>query len=152
MSHDLEILPQKGLGNIVFNNSIDVTVQKLGQPDHIEEIDGLDDENSMAYFYDKYHLIAFFEGLDNMVLTILETKDPNITLFGEKVFDLDENEIHKLMKDHGYEEIDTEMVTWGGKRISFEEANMDFYFENDKLTAINWGCFLGEERNTPSKN
>ena len=152
MAYDLEIFPQKGLGDIVFHSSIDYTVQKLGQPDHIEEIDGLDDENSMAYFYDKYHLIAFFEGFDNKVLSILETKDPNIILFGEKVFDMDEIGIDKLMKEHGYEEIATEILTWGGKRISFEEANMDFYFENDKLTAINWGCFYCEEKNTPSQN
>ena len=152
MAQNLEILPQRGLGDILFNKSIDRTVQKLGQPDHIEEIDGLDDENSMAYFYDKYHLIAFFEGFDNMVLSILETKNPDVTLFGEKVFDMDEIGIHKMMKDHGYEEIDSEILTWGGKRISFEEANMDFYFENSKLTAINWGCFVCEEKNTPSQN
>jgi len=152
MAQNLEILPQRGLGDILFSKSIDRTVQKLGQPDHIEEIDGLDDENSMAYFYDKYHLIAFFEGFDNMVLSILETKNPDVTLFGEKVFDMDEIGIHKMMKDHGYEEIDSEILTWGGKRISFEEANMDFYFENSKLTAINWGCFVCEEKDTPSRN
>lgn len=152
MTHNLAILPQKGLGDILFNSSIDRTVQTLGKPDHIEEIDGLDDENSMAYFYHKHHLIAFFEGFDKMVLTILETKNPDVTLFGKKVFNLDEIGIHQLMKAHGYEEIDTELLTWGGKRISFEQANMDFYFENDKLTAINWGCFVCEEKNTPSQN
>lgn len=152
MAHNFEILPKKGFRDILFNSTIDTIVQKLGQPDHIEEIDGLDDENSMAYFYNKYHLIAFFEGFDTMVLTIMETKNPDTTLFGEKVFNMDEIEIYKLMKDQGYEEIDSEILTWGGKRISFEEANMDFYFEDNKLTAINWGCFVCEEMNTPSQN
>ncbi|MDZ7775094.1 MAG: hypothetical protein U5L09_05500 [Bacteroidales bacterium] len=44
------------------------------------------------------------------------------------------------MKQNGFEELDTEMLTWGGQRLSFEDANMDFYFEDDKLTAVNWGC------------
>ena len=93
----------------------------------------------MAYIFDNQNLIAFFEGSDSLLLTILETKDPQVTLYGKKIFEMDESAIRKLMKLNGFEELDTEMLTWGGQRLSFEDANMDFYFEDDKLTAINWG-------------
>jgi hypothetical protein len=43
------------------------------------------------------------------------------------------------MINQGFKEIDAENLPWGGKRISFEDANIDFYYEDDKLTAINWG-------------
>jgi|AntRauTorcE11898_2_1112593.scaffolds.fasta_scaffold01345_4 hypothetical protein len=139
MIHSKEIRPQAGFGDLEFNSSIDYTVQKLGQPDHIEVLETMDDESSMAYIFDNQNLIAFFEGSDSLLLTILETKDPQVTLYGKKIFEMDESAIRKLMKLNGFEELDTEMLTWGGQRLSFEDANMDFYFEDDKLTAINWG-------------
>jgi hypothetical protein len=73
------------------------------------------------------------------VLTILEIKDPAAVLFDRKVFEMDEFQIQDLMINQGFKEIDAENLPWGGKRISFEDANIDFYYEDDKLTAINWG-------------
>ncbi|MDZ7775093.1 MAG: hypothetical protein U5L09_05495 [Bacteroidales bacterium] len=87
MIHSKEIRPQTGFGDLEFNSSIDYTVQKLGQPDHIEELETMDDESSMAYIFDNQNLIAFFEGSDSLLLTILETKDPEVTLYGKKIFD-----------------------------------------------------------------
>lgn len=139
-----EIKIKQGYGSLFFGSSIDFAVNILGIPNQIEELEGLEDDTSMAYMYDDSHLIAFFEGIDNKILTILETKDPDSTLYGEKVFKLNEIEIHRLMKDRGFHELETEMLTWGGKRITFEDANIDFYFENDKLTSVNWGMMPEE--------
>lgn len=136
-----DIKPKAGFGALEFNSSIDYAVNMLGQPDHIEELEGFDDERSMAYIYNNQNLIAFFEGLHSMVLTILETKDPEVTLFGQKVFDMEESAIHELMKANGYVEKDIEETSWGGRRVSYEDADMDFYFGEVKLNAINWGCF-----------
>lgn len=144
MITDKEIKISKGLDGLQFGKSIDYTVQQLGQPDHIEELEGMDEENSIAYIYDDLHLILFFEGIYDRFLTIIETKDPETTLFGQKVFEMDEIAIHKLMKDNQYEELDTEVLTWGGKRVSFEDANIDFYFEDNQLSAVNWGAFITE--------
>lgn len=139
-----EIKIKQGYGSLFFGSSIDFAVNILGIPNQIEELEGLEDDTSMAYMYDDSHLIAFFEGIDNKILTILETKDPDSTLYGEKVFKLNEIEINRLMKDKGFHELETEMLTWGGKRITFEDANIDFYFENDKLTSVNWGMMPEE--------
>jgi hypothetical protein len=132
---------KKGLGNLQFGIDIDEMVKLLGQPDHIEEFEAFDNGTSMAYMYDQLNLVAFFEGIDNKVLTILETKDPAAVLFDRKVFEMDEFQIQDLMINQGFKEIDAENLPWGGKRISFEDANIDFYYEDDKLTAINWGIF-----------
>lgn len=144
MITDKEIKINKGLDGLQFGKSIDFTVQKLGQPDHIEELEGMDEENSIAYIYDEMHLIVFFEGINDRFLTIIETKDPESTLFGQKIFEMDEVEVHQLMKENNFEELETEVLTWGGKRVSFEDANIDFYFEDNKLSAVNWGTFITE--------
>ena len=31
------------------------------------------------------------------------------------------------------------MHEWGEKRVTYEDLNIDFYFENNKLAAINYG-------------
>ncbi len=139
-----EIKIRQGYGALRFGSTIDLAVNILGSPDQIEELEGLDDDVSMAYMYDENHLVAFFEGIDNKVLTILETRDPDSRLFGQSVFKMNEIEIHRLMKDKGFQELETEILTWGGKRMTFEDANVDFYFENDKLASVNWGMMLDE--------
>jgi len=139
-----EIKIRQGYGSLHFGSSIDFAVNVLGTPDHIEELEGLGDDVSMAYMYDDNHLVAFFEGIDSKVLTILETRDPDSILFGRQVFKMDEIEIHQMMKEKGFQELETEMLTWGGKRISFEDANVDFYFEDDKLASVNWGMIPDE--------
>ena len=147
ISNNIKI--KQGYGSLLFGATIDHAVKVLGRPSYIEEIEGLDDDTTMAYMYDDAYLVAFFEGIDNKVLTIMETRDPDATLFGKQVFKFNEIEIHQLMKDKGYQELETEMLTWDGKRMTFEDGNIDFYFENDQLTSVNWGIMYGED-NFPS--
>ena len=51
------------------------------------------------------------------------------TLFGQPIFDLEEKEIVKLMVDNNYFEQDVDIEAWGERRISFNEGNIDFFFE-----------------------
>ena len=44
-----------------------------------------------------------------------------------------EKEIVKLMVDNQYYEQDVDTEDWGERRVSFNEGNIDFYFDNDKL-------------------
>jgi len=43
------------------------------------------------------------------------------------------------MKAHNYLLTDTEIQDWGEKRLSFDDAGLDCYFENGKLVSINFG-------------
>ena len=43
------------------------------------------------------------------------------------------------MKQHNYILTDTEKQDWGEKRLSFDEAGLDCYFENGRLSSINFG-------------
>jgi hypothetical protein len=43
------------------------------------------------------------------------------------------------MKSHTFQLSDTEQQEWGEKRLSFDEAGLDCYFENNKMISINFG-------------
>lgn len=71
--------------------------------------------------------------------------NPEISLFGEKVFELSENEIIDLMKKNGYNDIDTDIEENGEKRLSFEDGMIDFFFDDDSLLAVNWGVLVNDQ-------
>ena len=52
---------------------------------------------------------------------------------------MNEIEIIKLFKENNFEVTDSEKHEWGEKRVSFDEALVDLYFENGKLQSINFG-------------
>ena len=58
------------------------------------------------------------------------------TLFGKKVFEMGEKEIVKLMVDNQYFEQDVDNEDWGERRVTFNEGNIDFYFDNDDLLSV----------------
>ncbi len=60
-------------------------------------------------------------------------------LWGHKIFELNEKQIIDLFKSKGISDFETELHEWGEKRLSFDEANIDFYFEKSKLCSINYG-------------
>ena len=51
-----------------------------------------------------------------------------------------------LLTNKGYKDIDTETHEWGEKRVSFDDAQVDFYFENGELISVNYGIFLDQPR------
>ena len=78
------------------------------------------------------------------MVACFETENEAATLYGKKVFDLKKADVIKLMKDNGYKEVEEETED-GELRVSFEEAMIDFFFEDDKMTAISWGVLVDEQ-------
>jgi hypothetical protein len=142
----LEIKPLEGFGELEFGATKEEVFAFLGEPDE-EEIFTDDEEGDtlVCHFWGKA-VSAFFENLTEPVLNNLETDNPDTTLFGKPVFAMKEAEVKKLMKANGYTEIDEEMMESeefdNEKRVSFDEAMVDFFFEDDLLTAVSWGVFL----------
>jgi hypothetical protein len=69
----------------------------------------------------------------------VEIDNADTVLWGQKIFDQKEKQIIELFKAKGITKFDSEQHEWGEKRISFDEANIDFYFEKNKLVSINYG-------------
>lgn len=143
MIEDFKIEPLKGYGNLHFGMLIDDVVEVLGQPTNQEEIESAyeDDSHVVVLDYEDNDLSIYFEGNNSMQLSNFYTFNEKSELFGSKVFDLNKDEIVELMKQNGYEEFveDNE----DGDCITYEDLNLDFYFDDNKLVEIFWECHRG---------
>jgi hypothetical protein len=142
----LEIKPLEGFGELEFGATKDEVFEYLGKPDEDEVFtDEEEGDTLVCHFWGKA-VSAFFENLTDPVLNNLETDNPDATLFGKLIFTMKEDEVKQLMIANGFTEIDEEVMESeefdNEKRVSFDEAMVDFFFEEELLTAISWGVFL----------
>lgn len=135
-----EIQLKKGLNDLPFGATTNDAKAMFGDPTEIEvlEKDTEDDPDTELWYYDDESFSLFFEGEPGLVLTSIEINNQETTLFGQKIFKMDEDQIIDLMKENGYNEMYTEDEEWGEKLLSFEDALIDFYFEDQKLVTVNW--------------
>lgn len=146
MMKDFTIMPLKGYGEIPFGMTLDDAVKKLGMPDFYEELSDMEEtgNRSIYYEYDELETNIYFEGVTKSVVACFETENEAATLYGKQVFELNKDEVVKLMKDNGFKELEEE-VEDGELRVSFEDAMVDFFFEGDKISAVSWGVLVDEQ-------
>lgn len=140
-----EIKPKEGFGDLKFGITSDQLTTMLGDPEDVETFDDDGDFKTTILNYWDMGISAFFEGMDNAVLSCLETDIPDATLYGKMVFDLDEDEIITLMEEHGFELAETEDDPDGERRLSYDDALIDFFFHEGELVAVNWGVLVNEK-------
>ena len=146
MMNDFTIVPLKGYGEIPFGMTLDETVKLLNMPDFYEELSDMEEtgNRSIFYEYDDIQTNIYFEGITKSVVACFETENVEATLYGKKVLDLSKDEIIQLMKAQGFKELEEETED-GELRVSFEDALIDFFFEDDKMTAVSWGVLVDEQ-------
>lgn len=135
---EMNIDIKKGLGSLRFHTPIEEVVALMGQPTKVETIDNVIDETTTIMRYEALRLTLFFEG-ENPQLECIDISNPNSRLFEQTIFDLNERAITNLMVKYNYTEQDVDTESWGERRISFPEGNIDFYLDNDKLVSISFG-------------
>ena len=142
------IEPLKGYGEIPFGMTLDEAVKMLGMPNFYEELNDMEEtENRSIYYeYDDLQTNIYFEGITKSVVACFETENENATLYGKKVFDLDQKAVIEMMKAKGFNELEQEAED-GELRISFEDALIDFFFDEEGLTAVSWGVLVDDQGN-----
>ncbi|HOI32712.1 MAG: hypothetical protein PHG67_11275 [Bacteroidales bacterium] len=137
-----DILPLKGYGELLFGESIDLIIQKTGEADQMDQIEGAE-AGSMVLSYNQPEMALFFEGYGTSILAYIETRDKEALLFGKQIFLLNKSAIINLMAVGGYDEyvIDYED---GNQVLTYDIAMIDFYFDKDQLLAVSWGVLLDE--------
>ena len=143
---DFTIEPLKGYGEIPFGMTLDDAVKLLDPPDFYEELNDMEEtgNRSIYYEYDAIKTNIYFEGITKSVVACFETENEAATLYDKKVFDLKKDEVVKLMKANGFKETEEEDED-GELRVSFEDAMIDFFFDEDKMTAVSWGVLVDEQ-------
>ena len=148
MMKDFTIMPLKGYGEIPFGMTLDDAVKLLNMPDFYEELNDMEEtgNRSIFYEYDDIQTNIYFEGITKSVVACFETENENATLYGKKVFELKKDEVIQLMKAQGFKELEEETED-GELRVSFEDALIDFFFEDNALTAVSWGVLVDDQGN-----
>ncbi|MBR4561102.1 MAG: hypothetical protein IKO23_04200 [Bacteroidales bacterium] len=146
MMKDFTIMPLKGYGEIPFGMSLDETVKLLGMPEFYEELSDMEEtgNRSIYYEYEELETNIYFEGITKSVVACFETENQEATLYEKPVFDLTKEEIIDLMKKQGFKELEEETED-DELRVSFEDALIDFFFDEDGLTAISWGVLVDDQ-------
>lgn len=142
------IEPLKGFGEIPFGMALDDAVKKLGNPNFYEELSNMEEtgNRSIFYEYDDIETNIYFEGITKSVVACFETENEDAVLYGTKVFGLSRAEVIVLMQDNGFKELEEEDED-GEHRVSFEDAMIDFFFDDNKMTAVSWGVLVDDQGN-----
>ena len=138
--------PLKGYGEIPFGMTLDDTVKLLNMPDFYEELSDIEETGNRSIFYEYQEIQTniYFEGITKSVVACFETENKAATLYGKKVFELEKGEVINLMKANGFKELEEENED-DEMRVSFEDALIDFFFEDETLTAVSWGVLVDEQ-------
>lgn len=144
---ELDVRIFEGLGKIDFGIRTEEMIELLGEANSAEEItDDDDDEQTIMYTYEDMLTSFFISGEGKkMILISCDTENPDVTLFGEKIFSYTEEQIIKLFADKDFVTYEMEVEEWGETRLSFPELLVDFYMEDKKVMSLTWGFRYDEE-------
>ena len=145
VTHPIEIKPGEGFGKLRFGASMDDVEKSLGKAEDIEKLEEVEDYKNIIWHYWSRGYSLFFDVMRKQTFTCVEIDNHDAILWGEKIFEMNEKEIIVLFKSKGYSQLDTEKHEWGEKRLSFDDALIDFYFEDGILVSVNYGVF-GEDK------
>lgn len=139
MNVPLEIKPGIGLSDLLFGASVIESETVFGKPEEVDLLDEVEDSHSTVLHYWANGFSLFFDEANHRLFCCVEIDNADTILWGQKIFDQKEKQIIELFKAKGITKYESEQHEWGEKRISFDEANIDFYFEKNKLVSINYG-------------
>ncbi len=149
MKNVLDIKPLHGFGSLKFGATQKDVEAVLGPPQETETIDveGEIHEVEVWSYYELGHAVYFEKELNNVV-TNFETDNAEASMFGQQVFELDQNGIIELMKKNGFDDHEVEDDPELDERIVFfNDAHMQFVFDNGRLGLVSWAVAMDEEEN-----
>lgn len=140
MSFTPQINLLKGFGSLSFGLTIYDAEKAYGKPNEVQVLTDeiLETSCTVLHYWDSGFSL-FFDNKNLKKFSSVEVDHKHTLLFGKKIFELTEQQIIELMKQHDYDLTDSEQQEWGEKRLSFDDAGLDCYFENSKLSSINFG-------------
>ncbi len=159
MESNKEIKVGVGLGLIKFGWSKEKLIELLGEPDEKESV-GYPVSEDEELFTESWHYddpeisVSFDEDFDgSWRLGTIAVSSEEFTFNGQTVVGLDKTKFEKMIPAFGLGEFITEDLSTDEspniKLISFEENSINFWFEADVLTEVQWGPLFDEEEENP---
>lgn len=146
MKFNSQINLLKGYCSLNFGLHVADAELIFGKPEEVQVLDDpiLETSCTVLHYWDSGFSL-FFDNKNYKRFSSVEVDNNETELFGERVFSLNEQQLIDLMKRNNFSLSDSEHQDWGEKRLSFDDAGLDCYFENGHLVSINFG--LVEEPN-----
>lgn len=133
----LEIKPLIGFSDLLFGSSMTDAQQLFGIPEDTQLMDDLEDYKATVWHYWENGFTLFFDEQNGQLFSCVEISNKDVIIWGHKIFGFNEKQIIDLFKTKGIAEYETEHHEWGERRLSFDGASIDFYFEKNKLSSVN---------------
>lgn len=137
----------KGFSDLHFGQTITEAEKFFGKAEETQELndDILETSCTVLHYWDSGFSL-FFDNKHAKKFSSVEVDNEDTLLFSEKIFQLKEKELVELMQKNGFSLSDSEQQEWGERRLSFDDAGLDCYFENGRLSSVNFGVI--EEPNS----
>jgi hypothetical protein len=130
----------KHFGGLPFGASEKDAVAIFGEPEEKETLEAIDGSFSAVWHYWSKGFSLFFDQPQGGHFCCVEADSSvSLRLWDTGLFDLNETQLKALFKLKGFRDMDEENHEWGEKRVSFDDAMADFYFEKGELVSINFG-------------
>lgn len=139
MDLQLEIKLGIGLSSLSFGASMQESEEVFGKANKEELVNDIEEYPTIVRYYDDIGVSLFFDPNHSNSFICADIGNPEAKMWGKDIFELNEKEIIELFKKNGIYIYETERHEWGESRLSFDEANVDFYFANSQLISVNYG-------------
>ena len=136
-----------GLGELKFGASRDDVRLYLGDPEDVNE-DLLSFDPSIAWYYWEAGLSAHFDGEDDFRLGTIQIEREDAELLGMRMIGRPRHEALAMLAPYDLGPVEEEGMESAEsptmRVMRWDEQNLDLWFDDGKVDAIQWGCFIDQ--------
>jgi hypothetical protein len=146
-----DIFIGKGFDEIRFGMTREEVKKILGEPDEIDEYASSEqaEDNTVAFHYDEMELSVSFDELDDWKLGSVAVSNADAVINGIKLIALTDEELLEKVASLELGEYEREDVSSpespDNEVISFFESSVNFWFDDGKVTEIQFGPLWDNE-------
>jgi hypothetical protein len=145
----LEACLLKSFASLPFGARTTDALKLFGPAEETEELEAVDGSKSAVWHYWSKGFTLFFDGPKTDRFCCAEIDNSvDLKMWEIAIFSLNEPQLKQLFVQNGFKELDEERHEWGEKRITFDDAMADFYFENGKMVSVNFSTMIPSESET----
>jgi len=150
-----DVIVGSGLGDIKFGYSKEKLKYLLGEPNEIDTYNASGEEDGYlteSWHYDEHEFSVSFDEEDNWKLTTISISSPECMFNGNQLVGKEMDNVLQLLEkeDLGENELDDlSDDNIDQKLISFLPSSLNLWFEDGKLSEIQWGVLWSDE-DTPN--
>jgi hypothetical protein len=149
MLDNYEIIPGKGIGNILLGMKIADVEKILGKPDDKEVIEYDDGENSCTLYYFDLQVDLTFESDDDDRLSFISIENEQFSIGGKVKVGQSIDEVKNLCKTLNFGEPELEDMSSDDapnqKLLSYDDENINFWFTDNSLDEIQIGPYWKDD-------